>query len=231
MPSGKTVEVLIPAYNEEERISDTVSAILDLPEINGVLVIDDGSADDTAIKARLAGANVISLPANSGKGEALNCGIKELTAEIIVFLDADLGSSAAEAKRLIDPVMNDIADMTIARFPKSKRKGGFGLVKGLAREGIRRHTGLVMESPLSGQRAMTRQVAEKTAPFAAGFGVEVSMTITAAKQGFRILEVPVNMRHNETGQNWKGFMHRGKQFWHVALVLAGIGRRKRGAEC
>ncbi|MFA5384959.1 MAG: glycosyltransferase family 2 protein [Eubacteriales bacterium] len=231
MPSGKKVEVLIPAYNEEERISETVSAILNVPEIDGVLVVDDGSTDDTAIKARLAGARVVSLPVNSGKGEALNRGVKELTAEIIVFLDADLGPSAAEVKRLVDPVISGAADMTIARFPKSKRKGGFGLVKRLAGEGIRRHTGLVMESPLSGQRAMTRRVAEKTAPFATGFGVEVSMTITAAKQGFRILEVPVNMRHKETGRNWKGFIHRGKQFWHVALVLTGISRRKRGAGC
>lgn len=228
MPLGKTVEVLIPAYNEEERISETVSTILSVPEINGVLVIDDGSTDDTAIKARLAGAKVISLPANSGKGEALNRGLKELTADIIVFLDADLGSSAAEAKHLINPIISGAADMTIARFPKSKRKGGFGLVKRLAREGIRRHTGLVMESPLSGQRAMTRRVADKTAPFATGFGVEVNMTITAAKQGFRIFEVPVNMRHNETGRNWRGFVHRGKQFWHVALALTGIGRRKKG---
>jgi glycosyltransferase involved in cell wall biosynthesis len=231
MPSGKTVEVLIPAYNEEDRISETIGAILNVPEINGVLVVDDGSTDDTAIKARLAGARVISLPGNSGKGEALNRGVKELAAEIIVFLDADLGSSAAEVKKLICPVISGDADMTIARFPKSKRKGGFGLVKRLAGEGIRRHTGLVMESPLSGQRAMTRPVLDKTTPFATGFGVEVSMTIIAAKEGFKIIEVPVDMRHNETGRNWRGFAHRGKQFWHVALALMCIGRRKRGAGC
>lgn len=224
MSAGKEVEALIPAYNEEDYIYETVQAVLSLPEINGVLVVDDGSTDATAVKARLAGARVLSLAGNAGKGEALNRGIKELVARVVVLLDADLGASAVEAVRLVMPVLNDEADMTVARFPRSSRKAGFGLVKRLAREGIRWYTGLVMESPLSGQRAMTRQVLQKITPFAGGFGVEVGLTIAAVRHGFRVVEVPVNMRHKETGRDLEGFLHRGKQFWHVARVLARAGR-------
>jgi len=224
MPAGKEVEALIPAYNEEDYIYETVQAVLSLPEINGVLVVDDGSTDATAVKARLAGARVLSLAGNAGKGEALNRGIKELVARVVVLLDADLGTSAVEAGRLVLPVLNDEADMTVARFPRSSRKAGFGLVKRLAREGIRWYTGLVMESPLSGQRAVTRQVLQKITPFAGGFGVEVGLTIAAVRHGFRVVEVPVNMRHKETGRDLEGFLHRGKQFWHVARVLARAGR-------
>lgn len=222
MRANKQAIVIIPAFNEEEKISETVRAVLSVPEVTNVLVVDDGSTDHTASAARLAGAKVLSLPSNVGKGKALNYGlgkIREGNAEVIVLLDADLGATAKEAARLLAPVLEGKADMTVARFPASARKAGFGLVKRLAAEGIRYYTGLKTGSPLSGQRAMTREVLFCVTPFASGFGVEVALTIKAARAGFRILEVPVNMGHKETGRNLRGFLHRGKQFWHVVRTL------------
>ncbi|MEW6425408.1 MAG: glycosyltransferase family 2 protein [Bacillota bacterium] len=222
-PANKKVMAIIPAYNEGECIYETVLAVLTIPEIGGVLVVDDGSTDDTSGAARLAGAQVLSLPANRGKGEALNRGVGKITAEVIVLLDADLGSSAGEARNLIIPVTEGEADMTIARFPESTRKSGFGLVRGLARTGVKFYTGLELSAPLSGQRAMTREVLRRVVPFASGFGVEVALTVRAAQAGFRILEVPVKMGHRETQRDLGGFLHRGRQFWDVARAFWELG--------
>lgn len=216
---GKKVSAIVPAYNEAARITETVNAILAIPLVDELLVVDDGSNDETAALAKAAGATVYSMPCNAGKGGALNKGLKLVSGEVIALLDADLGKSAANAAALIEPVVNGETDMTIAKFPKAARKGGFGFVLRLARSGIKRFTGLEMEAPLSGQRVMTRKVIDYIGEFAAGFGVEVGLTIDVARGGFRIEEVEVPMTHAETGRDLKGFLHRGQQFWHICLIL------------
>lgn len=218
--TGKKISILIPAHNEEKYIFDTVAAVSHIAEVNEIVVIDDASADNTARLAADAGAVVISLPRNIGKGGALNRGLKTITGDIIALVDADLGFTAVDVKKLIAPVLADQADMTIARFPRARKKGGFGLVKGLAKNGIKFFVGIDVTAPLSGQRVMKRSVIESLGGFESGFGVEVGMTIDAIRRGFRIMEVEVNMTHAETGRDLKGFMHRGKQFLHVARVLA-----------
>ncbi len=216
----KKVSVLIPAHNEEKYIFETVTAVSKIPEVSEIVVIDDASADNTAQLAGEAGATVISLPRNLGKGGALNQGLARVTGEIIALVDGDIGPSAVNLKKLLTPVLTDRADLTVAKFPKAVRKGGFGLVKGLARRGIKYFTGLELAAPLSGQRVMKRKVIEAIGGFASGYGVEVGMTIDAARKGFRIMEVEVQMTHAETGRDWQGFLHRGKQFAQVAGVLA-----------
>ncbi len=215
------VSVVIPAHNEATRITDTVKGVLDIAEVSEVIVVDDASTDETAKLATLAGATVMVLPRNMGKGGALNVGVAKATGDVIALLDGDLGASAREARLLVLPILEDQADMTIARFPQAKKKGGFGLVKNLARKGIRYYTGLEANAPLSGQRVMTRSVLEKVIPFASGYGVEVALTIKVARAGFRVTEIATQMSHAETGRDLRGFMHRGKQFVHVARVLAG----------
>ncbi|MGQ9497100.1 MAG: glycosyltransferase family 2 protein [Desulfotomaculales bacterium] len=213
------VSVLIPAHNEEQTIAHTVRAVLAIPEVSEVIVVDDASIDRTAAVARAAGAQVISLFRNRGKGEALNRGVAAVQGDIVLLLDADLEGTAVEAGKLLRPLLEGTADMAIAAFPPPRRKGGFGLVRGLARFGIRRFTGLKLRSPLSGQRALTREALAAVLPFAHGYGVEVAMTVAAARHGLRIVEVPVQMRHRETGRNIAGFCHRGRQLRDVARTL------------
>lgn len=216
------ISVLIPAYNEEDTIAATVRAVWSVKMVRQVVVVDDGSLDATAAKAAEAGATVIRLPSNRGKGNALNEGIPQLREPIVALLDADLGESASQLELLARPVIAGEADMTIASFPRVRKGGGFGLVKGLARGGIYLLTGLWLQAPLSGQRVLRREVLEAVYPFAEGYGVEVAMTVKAARAGFRILEVPTTMSHRVTGKDWKGFKHRGKQFWHVLLTLLKV---------
>ncbi|MDO8886529.1 glycosyltransferase family 2 protein [Candidatus Oleimmundimicrobium sp.] len=213
------IVALIPAYNEGERIAKTVESLKKVSSITRIVVVDDCSTDDTAKKASEAGAEVFGLEENMGKGGALNKALKGLDYDILLLIDGDLSESASEACKILEPVIDGSADMTIADFPKPDKKGGFGLVKGLARWGIWKLTGTQMNEPLSGQRAIRRNVIESINKFSGGFGVEVGMTIDALQKGFKVKEIPTSMSHAETGRDIRGFMHRGHQFLDVFKVI------------
>lgn len=218
------VAVLVPAHNEAVAIEKTVAAALSVPGVTRVVVVDDGSTDDTDHLAEKAGAKVVRLFGTHGKGTALEAGAMRVeNADVIVLLDGDLGDTATQADLLIRPVVAGEADMTIATFPKPTGKAGFGLVKGLARWGIGVLGGRGdLAAPLSGQRALTRECFEDVRPFTAGYGAEVGITIRALRADRRVLEVPTTMAHAATGRNVAGFVHRGRQFVHVALALARL---------
>ena len=137
-------------------------------------------------------------------------------------MDGDLGRTAEAAGKLIEPIMQQKTDMTIAKIVSSKKSGGFGLVRGLARKGVKFLTGKDMTCVLSGQRAMSKAVFNQLLPFFDGFGVEVGMTVKALQGGFDLMEVPVSMKHSETGKDLRGFIHRGKQFYHILKVFVQL---------
>lgn len=223
------IAVLIPAHNEADRIADTVIAARAIPHVTRVVVVDDASHDDTAERAEAAGAKVIRLWNNVGKGAALETGAMRIeNADVILLLDGDLGDTAGQGALLIAPIIEGRADMVVAGFPAPQGKAGFGLVKRLARWGIRvMGDGFNATAPLSGQRALTRRCLEVVRPFASGYGVEVSLTIRARRAGLRIVEVPTTMTHAATGRDLHGFVHRGRQFVHVALAFARLARERR----
>jgi len=219
------VVVLMPAFNEADMIGDTVKASFDMPGVDEIVVIDDGSEDNTAEVAREAGAKVVQMEENSGKGAALNRGIAETDGEIYLMIDADLGKTASETYRLLEPILADQADMSIAvmRAPKG-HKGGFGFVMKLSQWAVRKYGGNAVTTPLSGQRAFRRRLIEVIGGFEQGFGVETAMTIDALRNGYRIVEVPLPLTHRVSGRNLRGFMHRGHQFWDI---LKAVWRRRR----
>jgi len=223
------IAVLIPAHDEATRVAETVRAAAAIPGVTRVVVVDDGSRDDTDRVAEEAGAKVVRVFGNHGKGAALEAGASRIAnADIIVLLDADLGQSAAQGAKLLAPLLAGDADMTIARFPRVENgSAGFGLVKNLARWGIRRFGGpFDATAPLSGQRALTRACLATVRPFSAGYGVEVGLTIRALRAGFRLAEVETTMTHAATRRDVKGFVHRGRQFVHVALALMRLAGEK-----
>jgi hypothetical protein len=221
-----SVIALIPARDEAGRIAETVTATRSVPGVTRVFVVDDASVDRTGEIAQSAGAEVLRLHSNAGKGKALDEGLARVRddADVLLLLDGDLGKSASQAGLLLGPVLAGQADMTVAAFPRPAVKAGFGLVRGLARSGIRTLGGpagrrFAATAPLSGQRAMTRACWERVTPFAFGYGVEVALTVRALRSGFRVVEVETTMTHAATGRDAAGFLHRGRQFAHVALAL------------
>lgn len=222
----KTITVVIPAYNEEARIAETLKAVKSLHGIDRIIVVNDGSSDQTAVRAREQGVEVLTLPANRGKGGAMNAVIPLIETDVVAFLDADLGASAAEARKIIDPVIAGETDLCIAAFPPPTKKGGFGLVKGTAARAIKKAGNIEVTAPLSGQRAMTREVLYALTPFHEAYGVELGMSIKALQKGFRLMEVPTTMKHNESGRDLKGFLHRGRQFLDVVRVIRRETRGK-----
>jgi hypothetical protein len=247
MPSGD-VAVIIPAKNEADRIGATVAAARALAGVDLVVVVDDGSDDGTAGKAAGAGAHVVRHARTRGKAAAMETGAETVRLvesgdladhppavqpggddppnpsaaqpRHLLFLDADLGASAAEAGPLTEPVRNGTADITIAIFTDRVRLGGFGFVTATAGAGVEHATGWRPVQPLNGQRCLTRAAFAAALPLAPGWGVETGMTIDLWRKGMRITEVEVPLSHRATGTDWRSQLHRLRQLRDVAWAIA-----------
>jgi glycosyltransferase involved in cell wall biosynthesis len=234
MPPGD-VAVIIPAKNEADCIASTVAAASTLAGADIVVVVDDGSADATAAAAAGAGAHVVRHARNRGKAAAMETGAEAVRLiesgaagpivagtgpRHLLFLDADLADSAAEAGPLTEPVRTGSADMTIAVFTTRVRKGGFGIVTATSGAGIERATGWRPAQPLNGQRCLTRAAFNAALPLAPRWGAETGMTIDLLRKGMRITEVEVPLSHRATGNDWRAQIHRLHQLADVARALA-----------
>ena len=206
---ASSLTVLVAARDEEERIADTVAALLRAFPDADVLVADDGSYDATAARAETAGARVVRLP-RRGKGQALTLAEQEAPAGPLLLCDADLRGD-------LQPLVASGADLAIAAFSE-RQGGGFGVAKHVARRLIRARAGLDVREPLSGQRYLSERARTTCFPLAAGFGVETRMTIDAARAGLKVGEIELPLEHRATGRDLRGFAHRGRQL--VEIVLA-----------
>ena len=232
-PPVTSVAAIIAAKDEAARIVATVAAARGIDGVDEVIVVDDGSSDATARLAAEAGALVIRHPRNRGKAAAMATGARAAAdldlrvrpasgrARDLLFIDADLAESAATLGALVAPVASRAADMTIAVLPPQERAGGgHGFVVRLARKGIWRHSGWTAAQPLSGMRCLSREALDAALPLARGWGVEVGLTIDVLGAGLRVLEVPCELHHRVTGADWRGQLHRARQYRDVWLALA-----------
>ena len=236
------VAAIIAAKDEASRIVSTISAVRGIASVDLVIVVDDGSSDQTGRLAREAGAVVVSHPRNRGKAAAMATGARVVAdrdvtypggtgrARDLLFVDADLGGSAANLAALVAPVASGEADMTIATLPAQRTAGGgHGFVVRLARNGIESLTGWTPTQPLSGMRCLSREAFEAVSPLARRWGVEVGLTIDALGAGLRVLEVPCVLQHRVSGSDWRGQVHRARQYRDVWLALAVRRARSRRA--
>lgn len=234
--TATAVAAIIPAKDEAARIAATVEAVRGIDGVDLVVVVDDGSSDTTAELARAAGAEVVRHPRNRGKAAAMTTGAGYVARvefeegragtsssgrRPLLFVDGDLEASAANLGVLVSPVTSGQADMTIATLPPQKNPGGGrGLVVRLARAGIEEFTGFRAVQPLSGMRCISRRAFDAATPLARGWGVEVGLTIDVLLSGMRVLEVPCDLHHRVSGSDWRGHLHRARQYRDVALALA-----------
>ena len=241
-PPPQRAAVVIPAKDESRRIAATVQFARAIPHVDVVVVVDDGSQDGTQHVARDAGAVVVRHPHNRGKAAAMETGAAVVAMRddpdrpprLLLFLDGDLAETAVNCAPLVPPVLAGEADLTIATLPPQPGAGGRGIVVRLARGAIQSMTGWAPTQPLSGMRCLTREAFEAATPLARGWGVETGMTIDLLTQGFTAIEVPCDLRHRATGSDWRGQLHRARQYRDVFLAinarkvrrLLGIFRRR-----
>jgi glycosyltransferase involved in cell wall biosynthesis len=193
------VSVVIPALNEEEPIADVVRECVATKIPREVIVVDNGSDDRTAARAREAGAKVILEP-RRGYGRACAAGVRALPpeCEIVVFLDGD-GSDCPEfMERLVRPIGNGTHDFVIGSRTRGQReRGSMNFQQILAG----RFAGCLLSilygvrySDMCPFRAIRRHALEKLWMREETYGWNLEMQMKAARAGLRILEIPVNHR-------------------------------------
>jgi glucosyl-3-phosphoglycerate synthase len=214
--------VIVTAWNEADRLGDTLRALKRAFPDARVVVADDASSDATPHIALQEGAELVRAPSRLGKGGVANLAVERLRKDgllpSLILCDGDLGSSAEQLAKL-----DGKGDVVVATFAK-RVGGGFGIALGFARWAIRRLTGLEPAAPISGQRALSAQAAEAVTPFASGFGMEIGMTVDAHRAGLRLTEVELDLEHRTTGKTAPGFLHRARQlrdFLRVYLARRG----------
>jgi hypothetical protein len=158
----------------------------------------------------------------AGDGESIEDAGTIHAEPIFILCDGDLAESASTLGALADAMRHGDADMAVAAFA-TRVGGGVGLAVAFARWAIRRRCGLETQAPISGQRALRASVLEDVLPFAEGFGMEIGMTIDAARAGHRIVELELDLSHRATGRTFAGFAHRGRQL--ADFVRVYIARR------
>ena len=224
--------VVVCAHDEAASLPATLSALAAAFPGARVVVADDASTDDTPGIARAAGVEVVRAERNLGKGGAATLAARHVVAEaegprppVFVFCDADLRDSAIHLPRLADVVRAGEADLAVGGFAR-REGGGFGLALGFARWAIRRRCGLVLDAPISGQRALSAPALRAALPFAPRFGMEIGMTVDVARAGLRVREVELPLTHRATGRTFGGFLHRGRQLGDFLLVYLARGRTR-----
>ncbi|MFP5376080.1 MAG: glycosyltransferase [Acidimicrobiia bacterium] len=213
-PSPRPVVALVPAHNHADTVADTVSALQGLAD--EVMVVDDGSTDDTADAARGAGASVLRLPGNEGRGAAVGAGVAATAhAGTYLLVDAGLGATAAHAGALLSPVLTGEAEMAVAVLPSPRRLEWVGR---LAAAGIRRASGFHARAPLSGQRAVRGELL-RSVDLAPRNGLEAALTIDARRLGARVQEVEVPIDHRHGRPSGVRFRHRAGRGIEIARTL------------
>lgn len=218
--------IIIPAYNEAGRIATSIAGIRKFSNAD-IVIVNDGSDDDTAGEAKAAGARVIELPFNLGYGAALQTGFKyaiDKGYEFAVQMDADGQHDPLSIEALISPVLKDEVDVVIgSRFlDKGNYKAPFVRRMGMYFFGIITSvvTGRRITDPTSGFQALNKKVMEFYASdaYPADYP-DADVIIMLHRQGFRFKEVPVIM-HNAA----KRSMHGGilKPLYYIFKMMLSI---------
>ena len=204
------VSVIIPAFNEADTVSKIVTVAFASELVDEVIVVDDGSADSTRLLASGCGAQVIRLPENKGKGNALAVGLAAATNEIVLFLDADLvGINPQHIADLVLPVLNNEVKMTVGKF----HSGEFWTT-------LSQH----ITPFLSGQRAIRKDTIGNLKNMEQlGFGVETALTLFFRKNQLPMKTVLLrNLRHVVKERKFgffRGFYLRLKMYWQIVRII------------
>jgi len=221
------VSVIIPALNEQEPIAGVVRECLATRVPGEVIVVDNGSTDRTAERAREAGARIVTAPL--GYGRACAAGTRAISPEcdIVVFLDGDGSDVPGFMPQLVDPIANGTHDFVIGSRTRGQREPGSmnfqqilsGRIAGL----ILRLLYGVRYTDMCAFRAISRDALSKLNMREETYGWNLEMQMKAARAGLQILEIPVNHRRRAGGESKVSGTLRGT-FVAGARIIATLVR-------
>jgi len=206
------IAAIIPALNEEKTIGATIQAAKGSLKIAEIIVVDDGSTDNTFLVAKDFGVKVLKLDKNYGKAQAMQKGVEQTDAPVLIFIDADLiGLSSQQLYSLIEPILTNEADMVIGKIDRRNKK---------------------QETPkfyknqhyLSGTRVLKRSFWDSVPErFKKSFYIESAMTYIAKKKGMIVKDMFLeNVKHvvKEQKYGWlMGFLRRLKMFIQIGIIF------------
>jgi len=197
--------VVIAAYNEGPNIADVIRRVREvLKPGDEILVIDDGSIDDTSAASRSAGARVVRQEPNQGKGKAIIRGLKEATGDIVLFIDGDGQDDPAEIPLLLAEVDKGADFVNGSKFIGTLKEGAistpnyFGnkFMSGL----INVLFGVKITDSQAGYRAIRLDKVRGIPLAAKEYEIETEMLIKSIKRGLKIVEVPVTRDRRAAGR-------------------------------
>ncbi|MDR7418190.1 MAG: PIG-L family deacetylase [Armatimonadota bacterium] len=199
---------VIAAYNEARTVASVIEAVRRVPEVSEIIVVSDGSTDDTAEVAAAAGADlIVQLPKNLGKGGAIMAGARRATEPVLLLLDADLENlKPSEISGLVRPVLSGICDMAVGVMAEDLVQNVLPILSGLR---VIRRDALLSRPDL----AVT------------GYGIEMALTEMARKLKWKVARAPftgvVHLRKEKKHNLVQAY--RGK----VSMTLDVLGLRRR----
>ncbi|MEM0372449.1 MAG: glycosyltransferase family 2 protein [archaeon] len=189
------LSAVIPAYNAEKRIPNTIRSIKKIKEISEIVVADDGSADRTSEISKKLGAKVVRLPVNKGKGAAMREGARAAEGDLIVFID-DSQFEPSEIPILLNEMKKNKADMIVGKrnfdlIPWQRR-----ITNSLTKLAILMGTGKRISDPLSGFRIMPKKAFESLNTKEDRYSIEADINFRAILNRLKIIEHPVTVHYH-----------------------------------
>ena len=221
----ETYGVLIPAYQAADAVGSVVAQCLARGCVAGVIVVDDGSTDDTALHAERAGAHVVRHAANRGKGAALLTGFAEASArhwDAVITLDADGQHDPASVPDFIARHADTGADIVIGT--RRRRGTDMPLLRRLSNKVsslvVSRIAGARVLDSQSGYRLISRRAWESITLTTQRYDLESELLIRAGWRGFRIEHVPIMTRYGDEVSHfrpWTDTARMARMFWTLYI--------------
>lgn len=206
--------IIIPAYDEEETIQDVIREVKNIfnDKEFEIIVVDDGSADATAVKARSAGVKIIRHRKNVGKGAAIRTGFKEAEGKIICIQDADMTYLPEDLPRLIQVILENKADVVYgSRFMGKIEEGAMNLSHNIGNRILSLITSILFKKNLTdimtGYKVLKKGVYKNLQLTANSFDIEAEITGEILKRKYKLIELPIKYKSRNFGRAKIGCVH------------------------
>jgi glycosyltransferase involved in cell wall biosynthesis len=193
------VHALIPAFNEADTIGEVVRRLR--PIVAAVTVVDDGSGDGTGARARDAGAEVVTLQANAGKGAAIRAGLAAILATDcthVLLIDGDLQHTPEEAASLIEAARRTGADLVIGerQFDRAAMPASRYHANRIGSRALSSFVGLPLADTQCGFRLFSARALRPLRLKARGYEIETEMLVKVRRRGGTVAAAPVSAVYN-----------------------------------